>query len=131
MPGIDYRQARSRIRLTQVLELIGYRPCQRTGPQWRGPCPLHGSTSATSRCFAVHVGNNVYHCFRCQAAGNALDLWVAWTGQPLHAAVLDLCRRLGVDVPWLPSSGANRSAANRSAANAKEVNRKEKTMTDP
>jgi DNA primase len=102
MPGIDYRVARSRLRLAEVLELIGYRPRQRAGQQLRGPCPLHGSRSPTSRSFAAHLGKNVYHCFRCGSAGNALDLWVAWTGQSLHAAVVDLCRRLHQDVPWLP-----------------------------
>ncbi len=102
MPGIDYRQARSRLRLVEVLELIGYRPRRAVGQQWRGPCPLHGSRSPTSRSFAVHLGKNVYHCFRCGSAGNALDLWAAWTQQHLHAAVLDLCQRLGQDVPWLP-----------------------------
>ena len=41
------------------------------------------------------------YCFKCGAGGNALDLWVAVTRQPLHAAVLDLYSRLGRDVPWL------------------------------
>jgi DNA primase len=100
MPGIDYREARSRIRLADVLPLIGYVPCQTVGQQLRGPCPVHGSRSPLSRSFAAHLGKNVYHCFRCGSAGNVLDLWVAWTGQNLHSAVLDLCQRLGQDVPW-------------------------------
>jgi DNA primase len=47
------------------------------------------------------VGKGVWHCFVCGAGGNAIDLWVAVTKQDLHAAVLDLCSRLGRDVPWL------------------------------
>jgi DNA primase len=101
MPAIDYRRARTQLRLAEVLELIGYRPRSRRGPQWRGPCPLHGSRSATSRAFAVHLGKNLFHCFRCGAGGNALDLWAALTRLPLHAAVLDLCQRLHQPVPWL------------------------------
>jgi DNA primase len=99
MPGIDYREARARIRLAEALQLIGYVPRQLVGQQLRGPCPLHGSSSLTSRSFAAHLGKNVYHCFRCGSAGNVLDLWMAWTGQNLHTAVLDLCQRLGQDVP--------------------------------
>ncbi len=102
-PGIDYRRVRSQIRLAKVLELIGCRSRRIVGQQWRGPCPLHGSRLPTSRSFAAHLGKNVYHCFRCGSAGNALDLWAAWTRQHLHAAVLDLCQRLGQDVPWLPA----------------------------
>jgi DNA primase len=104
MPAIDYRRARAELRLADVLELIGYQPRSRHGPQWRGPCPLHGSQSATSRSFAVHLGKNLFHCFRCGAGGNALDLWVALSRLPLHAAVLDLCRRLQREVPWLIES---------------------------
>ena len=101
MPAIDYRAARASIRLAEVLQLLAYQPHWRRDDVCRGPCPLHRSSSATSRVFAVHLGKNVYHCFRCGAGGNALDLWVAATGQPLYAAVLELCQRLGRPVPWL------------------------------
>ena len=116
MPGIDYRQARCRLRLAEVLELIGYQPQRVSGEQWRGPCPLHGSQSRTSRSFAAHLGKNVYHCFRCGAAGNVLDFWVRWTRQNLHAAVLDLCQRLGQDVPWLPACGTGPARKEKSGA---------------
>jgi DNA primase len=100
MPGIDYRRARAQLRLPDVLALIGYRPHARHRWQWRGPCPLHGSRSTTSRSFAAHLGKNVFHCFRCGAGGNALDLWAALRCLPRHAAVLDLCQRLEQPVPW-------------------------------
>jgi DNA primase len=111
MPGIDYRAARAALPLAAVLELIGYQPRSRRGDQLRGPCPLHGSRSRTSRVFAAPLGKNSYHCFRCGAGGNALDLWAALTGQALHAAVLDLCQRLGQPVPWLPPRRPARPAA--------------------
>lgn len=104
MPAIDYRRARAQLRLAEVLELIGYQPRWRQGQQGRGPCPLHGSRSATSRAFAVHLGKNLFHCFRCGAGGNALDLWAALSRLPLHAAVLDLCQRLHQPVPWLDNA---------------------------
>ena len=109
MPAIDYRRARAQLRLAEVLRLIGYQPRARQGQQWRGPCPLHGCRSARSRAFAAHVGENLLHCFRCGAGGNALDLWAALSGLPLHAAVLDLCQRLHHEVPWLASARAPRS----------------------
>jgi DNA primase len=101
MPAIDYRAARAQLGLADVLALIDYQPRCRQGQQWRGPCPLHGSRSPSSRAFAAHLGKNLFHCFRCGAGGNALDLWVALRGLPLHAAVLELCQRLGQPVPWL------------------------------
>jgi DNA primase len=105
MPAIDYRAARAQLRLAAVLELLGFAPRQRHGDQVRGRCPVHGSRTLHSRSFAAHLSKNVWHCFTCGAGGNALDLWVAVTRQDLHAAVVDLCRRLGRDVPWLPTKG--------------------------
>ena len=109
MPAIDYRRARAELRLADVLALIGNQPRARHGLQWRGPCPLHGSRSATSRCFAAHLGKNVFHCFRCRAGGNVLDLWAALRRLPLHTAVLDLCERLRQPVPWWDRTPPKRS----------------------
>jgi DNA primase len=101
MPLVDLRQARGEIRLSRVLELLGWRPRERRGEQVRGACVLHGSTSPRSRSFSAHLGRGVWHCFRCGASGNALELWAGATGQSLYQAVLDLYDRLGQDVPWL------------------------------
>jgi DNA primase len=108
MPALDYPRARAQLRLAEVLALIGYQPRWRHGQQWRGPCPVHGSRSASSRSFAAHLGKNLFHCFRCGAGGNALDLWAALSRLPLHAAVLDLCQRLQQPVPWLDNAQPTR-----------------------
>lgn len=110
MPALDYHAARRQLHLADVLALIDYQPRCRHGQQWRGPCPLHNSRSATSRVFALHLGKNLFHCFRCGAGGNALDLWVALSHLPLHAAVLDLCQRLGQPVPWLEQRQSGRGS---------------------
>jgi DNA primase len=101
MPALDFREARARLQLAEVLDLLGFTPSQRRGDQVRGPCPVHRSRTRESRSFAAHLGKNVWHCFGCDAGGNALDLWMAVTRQPLHAAVIDLYRQLGRDLPWL------------------------------
>jgi DNA primase len=113
MPGIDFRLARSQIRLREVLELAGFVPSWRCGDQVRGPCPVHASQSPGSRSFAAHLGRGVWHCFRCGTGGNVLDLWAAVTRQPLHAAVIDLYGRLGREVPWLPQPAARRRPERR------------------
>jgi DNA primase len=100
MPLIDFRRARAEIRLSVVLELLGWQARTRQGEQVRGPCPVHGSQSPSSRVFAAHLGRNLWHCFRCGAGGNALDLWVQVRRRPLYAAVLELYHRLGRTVPW-------------------------------
>ena len=99
MPALDFREARARLPLAAVLDLLGFVPSGRRGPQVRGPCPVHRSRTPASRAFAAHLGQNAWHCFGCGAGGNALDLWAAVTRQPLHAAVIDLSGRLGRAVP--------------------------------
>jgi DNA primase len=98
MAGIDFALLRQQITLTQVLDLVGFMPKTRCGPQWRGPCPVHGSASG-SRSFAAHVEKNCWRCFRCGAGGNALDLYLAVTKLPVYEGALELCARLGVPVP--------------------------------
>ncbi len=111
MPLIDLRRARAEVRLSEVLELLGWQPRVRVGMQVRGPCPVHGSQTATSRAFSAHRERGVWHCFRCGGSGNALDLLAQVTGQGIYEAVLDLYRRLGRAVPWLPPTKPQRRKA--------------------
>lgn len=108
MPAIDFAELRRQVRLGQVLELLHFEVVSRWGTQVRGPCPVHGSRRPRSRVFSAHLERQLWHCFRCGASGNALDLWLAATKQPVYAGALDLCRRLGLDVPWLASAGGPR-----------------------
>ena len=101
MPLVDFHAARSEIRLALVLELLGWQPRERRGEQVRGVCPLHGSQSPRSRTFSAHLGRGVWHCFGCDASGNALELWVRLTSQGLYQAALDLYGRLGREAPRL------------------------------
>jgi DNA primase len=101
MPGIDFALLRGQVSLAQVLDLLGFTPTTRSGPQVRGPCPLHGSRSPRSRSFAAHLERQCWYCFRCGVGGNALDLYAAARRLPLYEAALELCRRLGRTPPWL------------------------------
>lgn len=114
MPGIDYRAAQALAPLAKVLDLIGFEASRRHGDQVRGPCPLHRPRRPKSRSFAAHLGKGLWHCFHCGAGGNVLDLWTALTRQPLYAATIDLCQRLGRDLPWLGRLGKQEAAMPKS-----------------
>ena len=79
-------------------------PLHGRGAQQRGPCPLHGSTSGTSRCFSANLDMNAFHCFKCGRRGNALDLWADATRQTPYDAAVDLCHRLGITLPILATN---------------------------
>jgi DNA primase len=101
MPGVRFQEVRSLVSMAQVLDLIGFVAREQSGAEVRGACPVHGSTSPKSRSFSANLSKKVYRCFRCGSAGNHLDLYAAATPQSLYAAAIDLCGRIGCDVPWI------------------------------
>jgi DNA primase len=113
MPGIDFMLLRRQVPLTQVLDLVGFTATTRCGPHVRGPCPVHRSSSPCSRSFAAHLEKNCWHCFRCGAGGNALDLYLAVTKLPVYEGALELCARLRISAPRRPTPTL-RSPASRS-----------------
>jgi putative transposase len=100
-PAIDFHAVKSLITLAAVLNLLGINAAK---TQHRGPCPLHGSPSGTSRCFSANLDQYLFHCFKCGRSGNALDLWAAATGQTPDDAALDLCHRLAIPMPILAAA---------------------------
>jgi transposase InsO family protein len=95
-PVIDFEAVKSGISIGAVLKLLGV---EATKVQHRGACPLHGSTRGTARCFSANGQKNVFNCFKCGQSGNALELWAKATQQTPDDAALDLCARLGVELP--------------------------------
>jgi hypothetical protein len=107
-PAIDFAAVRTAVTMAAVLGLLGFEPNTSRGGQQRGPCPLHGSTSGTSRCFSANLHQHSFHCFKCGRSGNALDLWAGATRQTIYDAALDLCQRLAIPLPTLQSSTGHR-----------------------
>ncbi len=109
LPAIDFAAVRAAISMTAVLQLLGFKPLTTQGAQQRGCCPLHGSTSGTSRCFSVNVNKAAFQCFKCKRAGNALDLWAQANHLTIHDAAISLCSRLNVPLPTLaPGTGTGK-----------------------
>jgi DNA primase len=101
MPGIDFQAVRAMAPMQNVLDLLRFAPTESSGDQRRGPYPVHRSKSGTSRVFSVNVREHTYHCFTCGSKGNQLDLWANANALILHAAAIDLCERLGLDISWI------------------------------
>ena len=94
---IDYRELKRQIRLMDLLARIGWKSTKGRGEQLRGPCPLPGcreKSADRSACddsaFSVNISKNIYRCFRCGSAGNALDFWQTYRTVPLHQAATEL-----------------------------------------
>jgi transposase len=97
--GVDFQSVRSQTSMQQVLELLEFDPVEARGDQLRGACPVHHSTSPSSRSFSANLTTNTFRCFKCQAQGNHLDLWAAATNQKLYDAAIDLCQKVHIETP--------------------------------
>jgi putative transposase len=106
-PAIDFATVRAAITMAAVLGLLGLR-INANHTQHRGPCPLHGSASGTSRCFSANLDQHIFHCFKCGRSGNALDLWAQANQQSIYDAAIDLCARLNIPLPNLTPPTRNR-----------------------
>ncbi len=101
MPGIHFAAVRAMIPMADVLKLVGFVPCETSGDQVRGPCPVHHSTAPRSRSFSANLRRHIYKCFKCGSCGNQLDLYASVTGLSLFEATAALCEQLHCEVPWM------------------------------
>lgn len=101
MPGVDFQSLQSQITMEDVLNQLGFVPVSQAGDQLHGPCPVHGSTSASSRSLSVNLKAGRYYCHKCHSHGNQLELWAAIHRLPIYEAAIHLCRALGKDIPWI------------------------------
>jgi putative transposase len=107
-PAIDFAAVKAAVTMAAVLQLLGFQPNSTNGAQQRGPCPLHHSTSGTSRCFSANLDDHLFRCFKCGKGGNALDLWAQAHRLTIYDAAIDLCQRLSIPLPTLPPQNRNR-----------------------
>src|SRR5258708_37547205 len=105
MPGIRYAEVRAGVTIAEVLDLLGFVASATPRDQVRGPCPVHRSTTPSSRSFSANLRLHIYRCFKCGSSGNQLDLYAAATGLSLFEAAVALCEQLHCEVPWMVEAG--------------------------
>lgn len=101
MPGVDFNRLREEIKMSEVLDRLEFMAVEISGDQLRGGCPVHKSSSPTSRTFSVNVRQGRYYCHKCGSKGNQLELWAEVNKLSVFDAAIDLCRTLGREVPWV------------------------------
>jgi DNA primase len=85
--------------MAQVLDQLGLTSRLRgSGPQRRGPCPLHRG-DGRGKSFSVNLTQNVFQCFdaACGQKGDMIDLWAALHNMTLRQAALDLSNTFGIE----------------------------------
>jgi DNA primase len=100
MRPIDFNIVAQVVSLDDVLRILGWRAEYQTGPERRGSCPIHPSGHAVSRSFAVK--GNMWYCHVCKKGGNQIDLYQLVSGKPVLEAAVEMCKKQGVPIPYLP-----------------------------
>lgn len=112
-PGsIDYKFLLSQISMERILGHLGHLDQLRgSGPQRKGPCPLHNSRSPNSRTFSVNFTKNVYCCHspRC-SRGDMLDFWRHLQNLPHYEAALHLADTFNLELK--PEQSKRRGTSN-------------------
>ena len=93
IPPEDIAKVRAAI---DIVALIGERTSLRkVGTRFVGLCPFHSEKSGS---FSVNAEAGVYHCFGCQASGDAISFVRAVEGCDFVEAVERLAARVGMTV---------------------------------
>jgi len=88
---LDFGHLKRQLPMARVLDQLGLSRLRGSGPQRRGPCPIHRG-DGRGRTFSVHLDDNVFQCFdaQCGRKGDVIDLWASVNGLSLRDAALDL-----------------------------------------
>jgi DNA primase len=82
---------------TDIVDLIGQRvKLKKTGRTYSGCCPFHQEKSPS---FHVYRDKQYYHCFGCQANGNAIRFLMDVDGRNFIDVMQDLSNKTGIELP--------------------------------
>ncbi len=84
----------SRVDIVEIVS--GYIPLKRAGRNFRALCPFHHEKTAS---FMVSPDRQIYHCFGCNAGGNAFNFLMQYERLEFLEAVETLAKKAGVVLP--------------------------------
>ena len=95
---------------TDIVGLIGeYVQLKQVGQRYRGLCPFHAEKTGS---FYVNAVDGLYHCFGCQASGDAITFVREQEHLGFVEAVERLASRVGMTLTY-DNEGENRTRAER------------------
>jgi DNA primase len=95
-------------RQADIVAVVGdYTSLKRAGGSFKGLCPFHTERTPS---FTVKQGDNVFHCFGCDASGDLYDFLMRIEGLAFPEAVEALARRTGYTLRYEELSARDREA---------------------
>ena len=86
-----------------LVEIVNSRtPLRRAGREFVACCPFHAEKTPS---FSVSPSKQFYHCFGCNAHGNAIGFLMAYERLEFLDAVEELARQVGLELPQRDGGG--------------------------
>ena len=90
----------------EIVDLISsYLPLKKQGNSYFGLCPFHNEKSPS---FSVSFEKQMYYCFGCGAAGNAITFVMQKENYSFPEAIRFLAERINYDLPELNNPEAQK-----------------------
>jgi len=90
-------------RRADIVEIIGeYVVLKKTGANFKGVCPFHQEKTPS---FIVNPDKQIFHCFGCNAGGNAITFLMNYNKQSFYDVIIELANRVGVRLEYLEGEG--------------------------
>jgi DNA primase len=94
VPSETIQQIRERV---DIVELISsYVSLSKAGQNFKGLCPFHSEKSPS---FSVNPASQYFHCFGCQAGGDAFTFLMKQENMDFMEALRELSERAGIALP--------------------------------
>ncbi|MEX0828925.1 MAG: DNA primase [Nitrospirales bacterium] len=99
VPSETIQQIRERVDIVDVIST--YVSLSKAGQNFKGLCPFHSEKTPS---FSVNPASQYFHCFGCQAGGDAFTFLMKQENMDFMEALRELSQRAGVALPEQRSS---------------------------
>lgn len=95
-------QIKDKLDIVQVIS--EYVILKKAGRNYQGLCPFHKEKTPS---FSVNPQKQIYKCFGCGEAGDAIAFLMKINNQSFADVIKDLAQKFGIQLPQFKSEGAN------------------------
>ena len=116
----DYSAAISQIKdkLDIVQVISEYVILKRAGRNYQGLCPFHKEKTPS---FSVNPQKQIYKCFGCGEAGDAIAFLMKINNQSFNEVITDLAQKFGIELPQFKGTAGNTTELKKQMSIANEL----------